>query len=138
MVFWMRAAVFELLSGRLRVGSSSIMQCCFCISGVSSSHLCWIRNWILDKFRLCFGGFAGMHRNQVLPIHFDGSVEARGSFWTIFRSLAGHTFFISAIPFCIAGVSPGQFWLDQPLIFGHAPAEFRRICRKYTETIHFK
>ena len=79
-----------------------------------------------------------MHRNQVFPIHSDGFVEARGSFWTTVRSLAGHTFLISAIQFRISGVSPGQFWLDQPLIFGHAPAEFRRICRKHTETMHFK
>ena len=64
---------------------------------------------VSDTFRLSFGGCAGMHRNQVLPMHSDGFVEARGSFWITVRSLAGHSFFISAIPFRISGVSPGKF-----------------------------
>ena len=54
----------------------------FRISGVSSSHWCLICNRFLDTFRLSSGGFAVMHRNQAVPIPFDGFVEERGSFWT--------------------------------------------------------
>ena len=51
-----------------------------------------------------------MHRNHAFPMDSNGFLEARGSFWTTFRSLAGHNFFVSAIPFRMSAVSPGRFW----------------------------